>query len=116
MKDIKKMVSDLENRKKALDTRKIESKNSISNNKDKLMQRLFNMMKKNGVDLSDMNSINSFLISLEERDPDLKALFENAFNQLTGDEPSPMGSNSPIVSNPLGGSSPTGSFPQNPIR
>jgi len=43
-------------------------------------------MKDNGVDVGDLNSINKFLDSLEQQDPDLKTLFEFYFNSLTDDE------------------------------
>lgn len=53
--------------------------------KVKLIRDLFSIMKKSGVDPRDLGAINGFLQSLEEQDPDLKEIFEVAFNNLIGD-------------------------------
>jgi hypothetical protein len=47
---------------------------------------MFTILEEAGVDLSDPSSINHFIMSLRERNPELAQRFEEAVNQLLGGE------------------------------
>ena len=46
---------------------------------------MFEMLKQAGVDPNNLDSINSFLAKLDAQDPDLREIFEVAFNNLISD-------------------------------
>ena len=66
-----------------------------------LLADLFGVLRENGVDPNDPNSIHEFTQRLEQEDPDFAALFEYALNVLAP----PMQSieEAPPVSNPMAG-------------
>lgn len=93
----------VENRKKAFNAKKLFDANETKKLKAGLLQEIFQMMRDAGVDLSNLESINQFLTSLGQKDPDLLMLFEEAFNGLLSgeEEGGMMANNQPTpVSNP----------------
>lgn len=66
-----------------------------------LLADLFGVLRENGVDPNDPNSIHEFTRRLEEEDPDFATLFEYALNVLAPPTQS-IGEASP-VSNPMAG-------------
>lgn len=65
------------------------SEQDLTGMKQTIIKDLFEMMKKAGVDPSDVESISNFMNQLQEQDPDLYELFDFAFSNLTG-QPSEM--------------------------
>lgn len=63
------------------------SEQDLTSMKDTIIQDLFALMQKAGVDPSDVNSIGNFMNQLQAQDPDLYELFDYAFNNLTNQEP-----------------------------
>jgi hypothetical protein len=51
-----------------------------------VIQAMFKLMKDAGIDPNDLNSIQKFLQSLEEMDPDIAQLFDVAFNDMIGSD------------------------------
>jgi len=68
-----------------LNAKKISGENDLKSNKQRLLQKLFQMMATAGVDLGSLESINQFLQNLDATDPDLRQLFEDAFGNLLGE-------------------------------
>ena len=83
--DLDRSFQDVENQNNALETKKFTSRNKIKNQKIELLKQLYAMLEEAGVDPNDPESIKNFLTELEERDPDLVTLFEQAFNGLSPD-------------------------------
>ena len=81
----------LDRKKNSLDSKKIISKNKDKDESMEVMRKVFETMKSQGVDLSDQDSIREFLIKLEEQDPDLVILFEQAINSLAPEDPMSFG-------------------------
>lgn len=54
--------------------------------KKKLIKDIFDMFLEMGIDPNNPEEVNSFLMDLEQRDPDLLELFMNAFESLSGVE------------------------------
>jgi hypothetical protein len=52
----------------------------------RLLSSLFEVLEAAGVDPNDLDSINKFLMELQEQNPDLYELFRYAFDKLTGEE------------------------------
>lgn len=86
--DLIQQSREIDDKKRASTTKHLLNKNKIRSIKRNLLKELLQTMKDNGVDVGDLNSINKFLDSLEQQDPDLKMLFEFYFNSLTDDEKS----------------------------
>ena len=84
--DLIQQSREIDDMKRASTTKHLLNKNKIRSIKRNLLKELLQTMKDNGVDVGDLNSINKFLDSLEQQDPDLKTLFEFYFNSLTDDE------------------------------
>lgn len=84
--DIQKQFDNLQNKNRQLDAGQIIQKNKVKQIKEDAMKQLLIVLKNNGVDLSDQESINSFLELLESENPDLKIIFEMVFNSLSQDE------------------------------
>lgn len=70
-----------------LATKQLVNENELQAMKEKIISDLFEMMKTSGVDPSDQNSVSDFLNMLKEQDPDLYELFDFAFNNLIGEQP-----------------------------
>lgn len=87
--DLQKEFDTLQDRNRMLNSKKIIDKNKIKEAKIKAIQELFGIMEEMGVDPNNLESINSFLATLEEQDPDLKALFEYAFTNVTEEDAPP---------------------------
>jgi len=79
-------LTDVQTRNNALNSMEIINSNKIKEMKSKLMKHLLDEMAAVGVDLGNIDSINSFLNELERTDPDLKTLFAEAFDSLSGEE------------------------------
>ena len=83
---LKREVKKLERREGVLNSAKAISKNKIKEERKNLLQKLFKMMSDAGVDLNSLESINEFLSKLENKDPDLREMFEDGFNNLANPE------------------------------
>ncbi len=81
----------LDRKKNSLDTKKIIAKNKDKDELMDVMRKVFRTMKSQGVDLTDQESIRKFLLELEEEDPDLVVLFEQAINTLAPEDPMSFG-------------------------
>lgn len=84
--ELNKGLMDIKNRDRALNSKKIIDNNKLKETKIRLIRELFKMMESLGVDPNDLESINAFLARLDEQNPDLRELFEVAFNNLTSDQ------------------------------
>jgi len=82
--ELESSLEDVKSREAALNSQELMNKNKIKEVKAKAIQSLFGLLEDFGVDASNLESINLFLTKLRERDPDLAALFEIAFTDLTG--------------------------------
>lgn len=69
-------------REQGLNTNKIINQNKLNEFKAKLAQDIFVLLQDSGVDLSNLESINQFLQRLDERNPDLRELFEYAISGI----------------------------------
>jgi len=84
MNELMAKFEEVQNKNRSLNSMNIMNSNRGKENNIKIVQELLGKMDAMGVDLSDQNSINEFLASLEQQDPDLRELFEYAFNNLMG--------------------------------
>jgi hypothetical protein len=98
------MVADLEGKTAALqgknaelNAKSITRGNKLDNMRTEIMQNLFALLEKNGIDPNDPESLRSFLEQLAETDPDLFEIFETAFVNLSpeGGEAAPTGEETP---------------------
>ena len=85
MDDVKRGLSAVENKERALNSKKMIEENKLKETKAKLTQQLFMAMKELGADPSNLESINEFLSKLSQQDPDLLKLFEIGFGGLQGE-------------------------------
>jgi hypothetical protein len=81
--ELKRGLIDVSTRNNALNSMKIINKRKLLENKNELVKELLAEMEKAGVDLRNLDSINEFLNNLEQQNPDLRQLFEIAFDQLS---------------------------------
>ncbi len=81
--ELKRGLIDVSTRNNALNSMQIINKRKLLENKSKLVKELLAEMEKAGVDLKNLDSINEFLNNLEQQNPDLRQLFEIAFDQLS---------------------------------
>lgn len=77
------------NRMRQFEAKKLMNANKLASVKRDVMRTLFRHLQAVGVDPSDLNSIRGFLEQLQQQDPDLATLFEDAFSGLLGDESTP---------------------------
>jgi len=80
---VEKQLGDIKNKNAALETSKFISKNQLKQLKIKILHEIFSSLEKLGVDPNNLESINSFLQSLERQDPDLLKIFEIAISGLS---------------------------------
>jgi len=83
--DLQKGLADAENMNNALESNSVIAKNDIEEFRVQLIKDLLKRLSELGVDPGDSDSINNFLRNLEMQDPDLKELFESAFDGLLGE-------------------------------
>ena len=76
----------LENRERKLNSQSLLNKNKLQEIKSSMIRAMFQILENAGVDPSNIESIRNFLQQLEQKDPDLAAIFEFAFNGLTRNE------------------------------
>lgn len=92
--ELQKTLAGIKNKNGALQARTIASQNEFNDQKKKVLAEVFDMMKKAGIDPANLDSISVFVKKLQEQDPDLYALFENAMNSFVdagqSQEPSPV--------------------------
>lgn len=84
--DLKKNLADIDNFNNTIESNSIIGENRIEELRVDLIKDLLGKMKELGVDPGDNDSISNFLKNLEMQDPDLKELFESAFDGLLGQE------------------------------
>ncbi len=82
---IQSMFQNIDRKHKEADDAVILGAEKIRQMKQEFLNEVFDMLKKAGVDPNDPESINAFLEELASTDPDLLALFEDAFNGLLPD-------------------------------
>ena len=82
--DINLKMGDLKNQKNAIETKGQITQNELEAVKGELVKAVFGMLEQLGVDPTSMESIQQFIQTLEQEDPDLLALFTAAFEALTG--------------------------------
>lgn len=83
--DLDNMLKEVENKRKNLNTKQFISENKLRQLKLELLKKFYDSLQKLGVDPNDQESIGKFLSSLEERDPDLVQLLEEAMSVLDPD-------------------------------
>ena len=88
-------LSNLDSKASEVKAKRAISEQNILATKNKVLGALFDMLKKAGVDPNDLESIRSFLASLEEQDPDLAQLFEEVFNSIGSMDSKMMYPNAP---------------------
>lgn len=84
--ELKRKLIDVETKNGALNSLKIINSRKLLELKSELIKEILTELQKNGVDLNDQSSISEFLDKLEQQNPDLRELFEMAFNELEGGE------------------------------
>jgi len=84
--ELKRGLSLVENKERALNSRKFIEDNKLKQVKSRFIQQMFAMMKELGVDPSNPESVSKFLGELSQKDPDLLALFEEAFNNISSED------------------------------
>lgn len=82
--DIGSSLSDLKNKRGAMNAQYYVSKNKIEAAKAQMIKSIFDILKDAGVDPTNMESIQAFIQQLEQEDPDLLQLFNVAFDALAG--------------------------------
>lgn len=95
--DLKRSLLELKTRSGALDSKKILDKNRLNKLRIDIITRVFATMKELGVDPGNLASINSFLQQLEQQDPDLLTLFEDAMAGIMDNNPQAL---SPAANQP----------------
>lgn len=93
--DINNMFSEVETKRKALNTKQFIDDNKLRNLKVELLKKFYDSLQKMGVDPNDQESISKFLSDLEQRDPDLVQLLEEAINVLDPDSSGQVGGEQP---------------------
>lgn len=94
-------LEDVQSKERDFNSNKIINENKLKATKARLIQNLFQMMTDLGVDPTNLESINEFLQSLDQQDPDLRELFEVSFNSLIGDQDVNPQAPAPEVSGPV---------------
>jgi len=85
--DLKSKFEEIKSKNATLQSRKFSSQNQLKDSKVKMLQEIFALMQKMHIDPNNLESINKFLQYLEQQDPDLLAMFENAMNELSPEQP-----------------------------
>jgi hypothetical protein len=85
--ELQNSFDELQARNSSLEEQRVLNKSNIEQIRQNTIQSLFSILQNNGVDASNLESINAFLTQLREKSPDLAELFEIAFTSLT-EEPS----------------------------
>lgn len=80
--DLEADFANLDRKKNELDSKKMMSNNKIQKKKMETLKQIFDMMKEQGIDPNDIESIQRFLRELERKDPDLMEMFETALDGL----------------------------------
>jgi len=80
--DLDADFANLDRKKNELDSKKMMSNNKIQKKKMETLKQIFDMMKEQGIDPNDIESIQRFLRELERKDPDLMEMFETALDGL----------------------------------
>lgn len=82
---LQSMFQNIDRKHQEADNEVIIGTEKIRQMKKEFLTEVFDMLKKAGVDPNDPEQINAFLEQLASSDPDLLALFEDAFNGLLPD-------------------------------
>jgi len=78
--DLESGFEDVQSKNNALETSKITTDNEIKQLKTEIMTEMFKFLQNNGVDPNNLESINQFLATLEQQNPDFVTLFETLLN------------------------------------
>lgn len=100
--DAKRALLDLKARAGTVESKKILDKNKLEKLRTEIITRLFATMKEMGVDPSNLNSISSFMQKLEQDDPDIFLLFQDAMSGILGNQSvqNPMQNQPPVSMTP----------------
>ena len=104
--------NEIQNKNRQANALEIQAANKLKETKMNAIQQLFQTLVNNGVDPTNLQSINQFLQKLASANPELLQQFEQAFDSLTGNEfanagPQPTGTPTPPMTPPQ---------PQQPIK
>lgn len=80
--ELDSLILGLEDKEKSLESQQAINKNNIKQLRTNIINSLFELLKNFGVDGSNLESINAFLMKLRAQDPDLAELFNIAFTDL----------------------------------
>ena len=109
MAEIKKLFGTVQNANSKLVSGSLMDRNKLTVMRKDLMMKLFDIMKQAGVDPANPLSVKSFLEQLDQQDPDLLAIFEQAFAGLSGNPMDQSGQASQVP--PPGTTPPPGGAP-----
>lgn len=99
MEDLDSSLQDVKRQEAAVNSQGYISKNKIEAAKASLVQSIFKILEDAGVDPTNIDSIQNFIKTLQENDPDLLRLFNYAFDVL-----STMPDKAPEIAGNLGAS------------
>lgn len=99
--DLDKDVANLNDKATGIKVQKQINQENITKTKRQVLGALFDMLKKNGVDPNNLESISAFIKKLEDQDPDLAALFEEVFNSIGSMDSKSMYSPTPQVTSDM---------------
>lgn len=85
--DLKQKFAGVESLNKSNKSKQIMSQNDLEAMRGDIIRSIFDTMKNHGVDVTNPESIKSFLADLEANDPDLYDMFDMAFGALLGSQP-----------------------------
>lgn len=95
--DLQAGAEGLKGKEAQLATNQALSDQQLNDMKGSIIKDLFDLMKKAGVDPSDVTQVGGFMDSLQAQDPDLYELFDFAFSNLIGQ---PQGTQPPEMMPP----------------
>src|ERR1035437_91939 len=81
-KDLKKLMDSIDEKMNLFNGQKKAASNQLQASQDDAIQELFEVLKRNGIDPSNKDSVNAFLQELQKRNPQGYQIFENAINSL----------------------------------
>jgi len=83
------MMDEIEQKYRNLNASRFANSNELETNRKEMMVEVFKVMKDSGIDVSNVESVKTFLDNLESSNPDLYQIFVDAFNALLGEEAVP---------------------------
>ena len=84
--DLQAGYDKVKNKERQVNSARLMSQNQIYEFKKRVIQDVFKMMKRAGVDPSNLESIRGFIEKLEQQNPDIAEMFKLAFEGMVGNE------------------------------